>query len=74
VCVTAAVLTVAHGAQRVVVFHALTDDPPVGEHGVGADGADVEGAPGSEQLVGADVAIAASDGKVPVRQGEGWVA
>lgn len=67
-------LTVADGAHRVVVVHALADDPPLGEHGVGAEGAHVERAPGSQQVVGADVAIAASDGKVPVRQGKGGVA
>ena len=72
VCVRA--LTVADGAHRVVVVHALADDPPLGEHGVGAEGAHVERAPGSQQVVGADVAIAASDGKVPVRQGKGGVA
>lgn len=74
VCVSATVLTVADGAQSVIVFHTLTDDPPLGEHGVGADGTDVNGAPGSQQVVGADVALTASDGKVPVGQGEGWVA
>ena len=49
------VFTVADGAQSVVVLHALTDDPPLGEHRVGADGAPVEGAPGPKQVVGADV-------------------
>lgn len=63
---SATVLTVADGAQSVVVIHALADDPPLGEHRVGADGAHVEGAPGSHQIVGADITIAASDGKVPV--------
>lgn len=63
-------LTVAHGAQGVVVFHALADDPPLGEDGVWADGAHVEGAPRSHQVVGADVTLAAPDGKVPVGQSE----
>lgn len=67
-------LTVADGAHRVVVVHALANDPPLREHGVGAEGAHVERAPGSQQVVGADVAIAASDGKIPVRQGKGGVA
>lgn len=73
-CVPASVLTVADGAQSVVVIHTLTDDPPLREDRVGADGAYIEGAPGSHQVVGADVTVAASDGEVPVGQGKGGVA
>lgn len=62
------VLTVADGAQRIVVLHALADDPPLGEDGVWADGAHVKGAPRSHQVIGADVTLAAPDGKVPVGQ------
>lgn len=61
-------LTVADGAQGVIVFHALADDPPLGEDGVWAERAHVEGAPGSHQVIGADVTVAAPNGKVPVGQ------
>lgn len=71
--VSATVLTVADGAQSVVVINMLTDDPPLGEHRVGTDGVHIEAAPGSQQVVGADVTLAASDGKVPVGQSEGGV-
>lgn len=67
-------LTVADGAQSVVVVHTLADDPPLGEHRVWADGAHIEGAPRSQQVIGADVTVAAADGEVPVRQGERGVA
>lgn len=73
-CVSVAVFTVADGAHGVVVVHALADDPPLCEHRVGADGAHVKCAPGSQQVICADVTLAASDGKVPVGQGEGGVA
>lgn len=62
------VLTVADGAHCIIVFYALTDDPPLGEDGVGADGAHVKGAPRSHQVISADVTLAAPDGKVPVGQ------
>lgn len=61
-------LTVADGAEGVVVFHAFADDPPLGEYGVWADRAHVKGAPGSHQVIGADVTVTAPDGKVPVGQ------
>lgn len=70
---TGSSLTVADGAQCVVVVHTLTDDPPLGEDGVGAQGIHVEAAPGSHQVVRADVTSAPPDGKVPVGQGEGGV-
>ncbi len=66
-------LTVADGPQRVVVFHALTDDPPLGEDGVGAQGIHVKAAPGTHQVIRADVTCVSTDGKVPVGQGEGGV-
>lgn len=66
-------LTVADGAEVVVVFHALADDPPLGEDGVWADRAHVEGAPGSHQVISADVTVTAPDGKVPVGQCESRV-
>ncbi len=66
-------ITVADGPQRVVLLHALTDDPPAWEDGVGADGADVEGAARTHQIVCADVTLAAADGEVPVRQSEARV-
>ncbi|PWA32696.1 hypothetical protein CCH79_00012399 [Gambusia affinis] len=58
----------ANGAQCVVVLHALADDSPLREHGVGADGVQVEGTPRSQQVVSADVTFAAANGKVPVWQ------
>lgn len=63
-------LTVAYGAEGVVVFHTFADDPPLGEDGVWADGAHVEGAPGSHQVISADVTVTAPYGKVPVGQSE----
>lgn len=36
---SANVLTVADGAQRIIVLHALAYDPPLGEDGVWANGA-----------------------------------
>lgn len=68
--VCAAVFTVADGAQSVVVLHALANDPPLRESGVGADGVQVKGAPCSQQVVSADVTLAASNGKVPVWKGK----
>ena len=65
--------TVADGAQRVVILHALADDPPLGEEGVGAQGVHVKAAPGAHEVVGADVTRAAADGKVPVGQSEGGI-
>lgn len=65
--------TVADGAQRVVVLHALADDSPLREHGVGADGVHVEGTPRSQQVVSADVTFAAADSKVPVWQSKGGI-
>lgn len=62
--------SVADGAQSVVVLPVLADDPPLTEHGAGADGAHVERAPRSKQVVSADVALVASDGEVPVRKGK----
>lgn len=41
-------LTVADGSQCVIVLHTLTDHPPVGEDGVGADGIHIEVAPRSQ--------------------------
>jgi len=72
ICV--AVVTVADCAQSVVVLHTLADDPPLREHRVGADGVHIECAPSSQQFIGADVALAASDGEVPVGQGKSGVA
>lgn len=66
-------LTVADGSQCVVVLHTLTDDPPLGEDGVGAQGVHVKAAPGPHQVISADVTCASTDGKVPVGQGEGGV-
>lgn len=66
VCVSVTVFTVADGAQSVVVIHTLADDPPLWEHRVGADGAHIKCAPGSQQVICADVAFAASNGEVPV--------
>lgn len=66
-------LTVADGSERVIVLYALADDPPLGEDRVGAQGIHVKAAPGSHQVIGADVACASTDGKVPVGQGEGRV-
>lgn len=63
-------LTVADGSQCVVVFYALTDDPPLGEDGVEAQGIHVKVAPGSHQVVCADVTCVSPNGKVPVGQGE----
>lgn len=63
-------LTVADGSQCVVVLHALTDDPPLGEDGVEAQGIHVKVAPGSHQVVCADVTRVSADGEVPVRQRE----
>lgn len=74
VCVSVTVFTVADGAQSVVVIHTLADDPPLWEHRVGADGAHIKCAPGSQQVICADVAFAASNGEVPVGQGKGGVA
>lgn len=66
-------LTVADGSQCVVVLHVLTDDPPLGENGVGAQGVHVKAAPGPHQVISADVTCASTDGEVPVGQGEGGV-
>lgn len=41
------VLTVADGALRVIVVHALTYDPPLGEDRVGTDSIYIEAAPGT---------------------------
>ena len=46
--ISVTVLTVADGAQRVVVIDTLTDDPPLGEYGVRADGVHIKGAPGPQ--------------------------
>lgn len=66
-------LTVADGSQRVVVLHALTDDSPLGEYGVRTQRVHVKIAPGSHQVICADVTCVSPDSKVPVGQGEGRV-
>lgn len=69
-CYSATVLTVADGAQCIIVIHTLADDPPLGEHRIGADRARIEGTPCAHQVVCADVTLVAADGKVPVGQGK----
>lgn len=66
-------LTVADGSQRVVVLHALTDDSPLGEDRVRTQRVHVKIAPGSHQVICADVTCVSPDSKVPVGQGEGGV-
>lgn len=66
-------LTVADGSQRVVVLHALTDDSPLGKDGVRTQRVHVKIAPGSHQVICADVTCVSPDSKVPVGQGEGRV-
>lgn len=73
-CVSTTVLTIADGAQRVIVTDTLADDPPLGEYRVWADGAHIEGAPCSQKVVSTDVTLTASNGKVPVGQSESRVA
>lgn len=66
-------LTVADGPKCVIVLNILTHDPPLREDGVGAEGVHVSIAPGSHQVVCADVTCVPADGKVPVGQGEGGI-
>lgn len=66
-------LTVADGAQRVIVVQALTHDTPLGKDGIGADAIFIKAASGTHQIISADVALVSSDGKIPVRKSKSWV-
>lgn len=66
-------LTVADGAQCVIVVQALTHDTPLGEDGIGADPIFIKAASGAHQIISADVTLVSTDGKVPVGKGESRV-
>lgn len=63
-------LTVTDGPLHLVLLHVLAYHSPLREHGVRANAVHVEAAPGSKQLVCADIALVPSNRKVPVRQSE----
>lgn len=66
-------LTVADGSQCVIVLYAFTHDSPLREDGVGAQGIHIKTAPGSHQVICADVTCVSTNGKVPIGQGKGWI-
>lgn len=67
-------LTVADGPECFILLHTLADDSPLREHRVGTDAVRVKAASGSQQVIGTDITLVASDSKVPVWKGEQRVA